>query len=206
VLLEAARTFNTYTAPRLVSGGGPARPQVRRGDRPGDQFNARTTWAQLLEPYGWRRLFAKGEVTVWKRPGKDRPGGSATTNFGGSDLFYPFSSNAAPFEPETAYPKFAANALLQHGGEFGAAARELRRELALTPSYRVTANDPFVKDSPYYPAWLQQATHPLPGHARINEVNTVLGNLVAQVCQGKIGARDAVTQGEREGTALLQQK
>jgi multiple sugar transport system substrate-binding protein len=80
------------------------------------------------------------------------------------------------------------------------------RELALTPSYRVTANDPFVKASPYYPAWLQQATHPLPRHSRINEVNTVLGNLVAQVCQGKIGARDAVVQGEREGTALLQQK
>jgi multiple sugar transport system substrate-binding protein len=80
------------------------------------------------------------------------------------------------------------------------------RELALTPSYKVTANDPFVKGSPYYPAWLQQATHPLPGHPRINEVNTVLGNLVAQVCQGKLGARDAITQGEREGTALLLQR
>jgi hypothetical protein len=34
----------------------------------------------------------------------------------------------------------------------------------------------------------------------------VLGNLVAQVCQGKIGARDAITQGEREGTALLLQR
>ncbi|HEX2516856.1 MAG TPA: extracellular solute-binding protein [Chloroflexota bacterium] len=77
------------------------------------------------------------------------------------------------------------------------------RELALTPSYKVTANDPFVKSSPYYPAWLQQATHPLPGHPRISEVNTVLGNLVAQVCLGRIGARDAITQGEREGTAAL---
>ena len=36
-------------------------------------------------------------------------------------------------------------------------------------------------------------------------LNTILGNLVAQVCQGKMGARDAVVQGEREGTALLQQ-
>ncbi|HVG96274.1 MAG TPA: hypothetical protein VNK05_05220 [Chloroflexota bacterium] len=152
VLLEAARTFNTYTAPRLVSGGGPALPPERRGDRPGDHFNARMTWAQLLEPHGWRPLFAKGDVTVWKRPGKDTPGGSATTNFGGSDLFYPFSSNAAPFEPETAYTKFAAYALLQHGGDFGAAARELRREgygappvaidLGRRPNPNGTANGP----------------------------------------------------------------
>ena len=27
----------------------------------------------------------------------------------------------------------------------------------------------------------------------------MLGNLVAQVCLGRIGARDAITQGEREG-------
>ena len=34
----------------------------------------------------------------------------------------------------------------------------------------------------------------------------MLGNLVAQVCLGKIGARDAITQGEREGTALFLQR
>lgn len=90
---------------------------------------------------------------------------------------------------------------------FASPAVDLRRckELTLTPTYKFTANDPAFKNDPYYPAWFQQMTHPLPNHPRINEVNTVLGNLVAQVCQGKIGVREAISQGERDGTALLKQ-
>jgi len=55
--------------------------------------------------------------TFWCRPGK-KSGTSATTNFGGSDLLYVFSSNAEPFEQQTAYSKFHAYALLYHDGDF----------------------------------------------------------------------------------------
>jgi hypothetical protein len=61
----------------------------------------------------------------WRRPGKIGPGISATTNYGGSHLLYVFSTNAAPFEPDTAYTPFAAYALLEHRGDFTAAARAL---------------------------------------------------------------------------------
>lgn len=67
----------------------------------------------------------RGEITLWKRPGKRERGISATTNYAGSGLLYVFSTNAAPFEAERAYSKFAAYTLLNHGGEFVAAARAL---------------------------------------------------------------------------------
>ena len=69
-------------------------------------------------------LRQRGDVTHWRRPGKDE-GISATTNYGGSGLLYVFSTNAAPFEADTAYTPFAAYAVLEHSGDFTAAARTL---------------------------------------------------------------------------------
>jgi len=43
-------------------------------------------------------------------------------------VFYVFSSNAAPFEPDHAYSPFAVYALLNHGGNYEQAARTLRLE------------------------------------------------------------------------------
>jgi hypothetical protein len=62
----------------------------------------------------------RGEVTFWRRPGKNR-GISATTGYCG-DRLYVFSSNAHPFAPERAYSKFAAFTLLNCGGDFSKAA------------------------------------------------------------------------------------
>jgi hypothetical protein len=69
-----------------------------------------------------RRAAGRGDAleATWQQ----QRGTSATTNYAGSDLLYVFSSNAHPFEPETAYDKFAAYALLEHG-DFQAAARLL---------------------------------------------------------------------------------
>jgi hypothetical protein len=96
------------------------------GDRPGDHYNQQMTWPQILEPAGWTHVFDRGDVSYWRRPGKDR-GISATTNYGGSDLFYPFTSSTL-FDPEQAYNKFAAYAVLEHGGDFGQAALALSRQ------------------------------------------------------------------------------
>src|SRR5690606_31760878 len=43
-------------------------------------------------------------------------------------VFYMFSANAAPFEPNRAYSPFAVYTLLNHGGDFEAAAGALRAE------------------------------------------------------------------------------
>ena len=125
-LLELARSFDQMPRRPHV----PATPTKRtRGDAdassPGDDFNQRTTWPALLEPAGWVPVCQRGEVTYWLRPQKDY-GISATTNFADSDLLYPFTSSTE-FEPETSYSKFAAFALLEHGGDFGRAALALSR-------------------------------------------------------------------------------
>jgi hypothetical protein len=125
-LLQTARAFNTYVKPQRVVSGGPAGMiQHAGGQRPGDAFNTHADWRRLLEPHGWRCVGQHREVTYWRRPGKVRPGISATTNYAGRHLLYVFSTNAAPFEPDTAYTPFAAYALLNHGGDFTAATRSL---------------------------------------------------------------------------------
>lgn len=98
--------------------------QSPTGMRPGDCFNQRATWEEVLQPYGWRLLYTSQDVGYWQRPGKAGPGISATTNYGGFDLLYMFSTSTC-FEPERGYSKFAAYTHLAHHGDFAAAAKDL---------------------------------------------------------------------------------
>lgn len=109
----------------------PARPQLSSllpatSDRPGDDFNIRGNWYDILLPHGWTVDKRQGNTTYWVRPGKDpRSGHSATTGRAADgDRLYVFSS-ATIFEPEQPYNKFAAYALLEHNGDYAAAARAL---------------------------------------------------------------------------------
>lgn len=99
--------------------------------RPGDDYNERMDWGEILEGAGWTLSHRRGDVCYWTRPGKDT-GVSATTghcrNSASGDLLYVFSTNADPFRDGRAYSKFSAMALLDHNGDFGAAARELARQ------------------------------------------------------------------------------
>lgn len=95
--------------------------------RPGDDFNVRGDWQEILVPQGWQVHHSRGDTVYWTRPGKElRDGYSATTGRAAdADRLYVFSSST-PFTPELAYSKFAAYSLLVHGGDYSAAARELR--------------------------------------------------------------------------------
>lgn len=94
------------------------------GQRPGDLFNQQASWEDILLPHGWQLVGYVGTEGHWRRPGKTGPGISATTNHGGHDLLYVFSTSTL-FEAEQGYTKFRAYALLNHHGDFSAAAREL---------------------------------------------------------------------------------
>jgi hypothetical protein len=136
-LLDLARTFNKYDPPpkpvfipkdldlaQLLG-------EESSSNRPGDDFNRRATWEEILEPkpHGWEVAFVSGGTTHWRRPGKDDRGASATTGYcqteGGLDLLHVFSSNAHPFDSEKSYTKFAAYALLNHHGDWSMAAQDL---------------------------------------------------------------------------------
>lgn len=105
---------------------GSLRPAEDGQKRPGDDFNERADWADILTPHGWTHVTNYGDARGWCRPGKTR-GVSATTGRGGGDNLYVFSSSTE-FECETPYSKFAAYALLEHRGDYAAAARELARQ------------------------------------------------------------------------------
>ncbi len=97
------------------------------GERPGDDYNTHAGWDDILVPHGWQRTRSfGGSCYGWTRPGK-RPGDgiSATTGRNDADNLFVFSTSTQ-FEDARPYSKFAAYALLEHGGDYSAAARALR--------------------------------------------------------------------------------
>lgn len=95
------------------------------GVRPGDDYNAKATWEEILEPMGWTRLFAFSDGGhAWCRPGK-KFGISASTGRNDGDNLYVFSTSTG-FDTEKAYSKFSAYTTLHHGGDYTAAAKALR--------------------------------------------------------------------------------
>ena len=93
-------------------------------DKPGDDFNAKAAWADILE--GWTLVFTAGGVSYWRRPGKSE-GISATTGRNDGDNLFVFTTSTT-FEQEKPYSKFAAYTHLHHQGDYSAAARQLRSE------------------------------------------------------------------------------
>jgi hypothetical protein len=139
-LINAARSFNAYVKPdHVVRDKGEKENALKviagtkQETRPGDAYNAQADWDSLLTPHGWTRVGDGNGVAVWRRPGKSDQGISATTNYAGSNMLYVFSTNCEPFQHEKAYDLFAAYALLEHGGDFKAAAKALAAKGYGTP-------------------------------------------------------------------------
>lgn len=150
---------------------------MNRGElEPGSDFNLRGDWHEILTDHDWVPAFTTREgVTNWIRPDKEDPGTSATTGYGDrGDFMYVFS-NSSDLPSEVGMSKFAVYAHLNHGGDFSAAARDLRFKgygapkegataLAAQPqtpeqikktvssfSDRLTEGASFVLDAPAYP-------------------------------------------------------
>lgn len=118
ILIEAACSLNEAIPPTERARGAAA-----VAGRPGDDFNERGEIREVLRRHGWQ-LVRGGENEYWRRPGKEQ-GWSATLRNG---ILYVFSSNAAPFEPDRAYAPFSVYTLLDHAGDFAAAAAALRAD------------------------------------------------------------------------------
>lgn len=95
---------------------------------PGDDYEARTDWRDILLPRGWSLTRQVGRTRYWVRPNKDsREGVSATTGRAADrDRLWVFT-DATELPQGTPLTKFAAFAWFETGGNFAAAARELRR-------------------------------------------------------------------------------
>lgn len=93
---------------------------------PGEDFNARESWDNLLMDYGWQYHsvnVAGGDL--WTRPGKRViDGHSASLGTHGSDNLYVWSSSA-DLPTHNPLSKFAFYAHMEHRGDFSAAGRAL---------------------------------------------------------------------------------
>ncbi|NUW33423.1 bifunctional DNA primase/polymerase [Nonomuraea sp. SMC257] len=107
----------------------PARVDDDGSVRPGDDFNERATWDDIIGVRGWTRVHTDTAGTsYWRRPGKAR-GISATTGRGGMDNLYVFSTSTE-FEAERPYDKFGAYTLLTQGSTSPAAISSAAKDLA----------------------------------------------------------------------------
>lgn len=128
LLLSQAKALNLYVKPSKIKAAPTHSRNANKGNRPGDDFNRRKDFAELLTEDRWKCISQDGETSQWQRPGKEGPQTSATLNYGGSGKLYVFSTNAAPLEAETAYDPFAFYAYTKHDGDFSAAAATLAAE------------------------------------------------------------------------------
>ena len=108
----------------------PAPKNATQGDcgafleRPGDDFARRGDIRPLLTACGWTMCGQNPDGNeLWTRPGKNAQAGHSATLKDG--VFYVFSTNATPFEPGKGYNAFQVYAILTHGGDFTAAAKDL---------------------------------------------------------------------------------
>jgi hypothetical protein len=135
ILLDVARTFNEVPEQTARE----PHAQASASTRPGDCLNEQADldwWQTLLDRHGWRDVSRPGlrgqGIAYFQRPGKFGRQPSATYGVTGPYL-YVFSSNALPFNADSAYSPFVAYTLLEHGGDFLAAAKALAEQGYGTP-------------------------------------------------------------------------
>ena len=101
-------------------------PDSRGGISPGDDFEGRTEWEDILIPHGWTKISEQGGVKYWTRPGKTHGISASTGKDPARDRMYVFTSSTS-FLPEVPYTKFGAYAHLNHDDDYRGAAAELRK-------------------------------------------------------------------------------
>ncbi|WP_431997758.1 bifunctional DNA primase/polymerase [Streptomyces fungicidicus] len=130
-VMDAIRTvcrmFDTLPVPEAPkTAPKPQAPLPDGGVRPGEDFEARADWADILRGV-LRPLTSRGHTTYWGWA--DGVGGvKATTGRDPEkDRLWVFATGSE-FQADVPYSKFGAYTLLEHGGNFKAAAAELRRK------------------------------------------------------------------------------
>lgn len=101
-------------------------------DSPGNDFNARGSWAETgLFDQGWAWCRTCGDDKGYlTRPGKEKGISASAGMVSSRNSGYPYLfvwSTSTDFPAETPLSRFAVFAQLKHGGDYGAAAKDLKR-------------------------------------------------------------------------------
>lgn len=122
IIFEVARSFNQW-----IDADKREHSEDEVKDRPGDLFNSDISSPDktiaVLKKHGW----TEPKTGMWRRPGKDE-GISATFGKAGENIFYNFSSNSDPFQPNHGYSMFSVVAHLDYNGDFKKFSKELAEQ------------------------------------------------------------------------------
>lgn len=122
MLHEAAASLN-----ECIEEKRPIQPLEQREGLPGDDFNNRALWEDILLPHGWRVLYERNGMVEWQRPGATGKNGSARQNWKGRDHLTVFTESDEKLK-RGFYSKFAAYTFLNFNGNFRMAAFQLARD------------------------------------------------------------------------------
>lgn len=121
-IIDVAKSFNKWYEEKKT--------EYEDSDRPGDLFNKSLGAKDEVEDELRRHEWVEVRDGQWRRPGKDK-GISATLGKAADNIFYVFSSNAYPFEPESGYNPFRVIGLLKYNGDFKKFAKELSEKYSV---------------------------------------------------------------------------
>lgn len=123
ILIDSAKAFNRY----VVQEQEEVKEKVSNPDSPWAQFNEEGDPLPILKKHGWTIKTKRSDGAYeLVRPNKTDDGISATWNNDGKRYFYVFSSNADPFEPETAYRASEVFTMLECAGSWSVSASKLK--------------------------------------------------------------------------------
>jgi len=133
LIISVCKSFNEWHEVRKET--------YEQTDKPGDLFNqsieSKEEMISCLKSEGWTET----KTGIWRRPGK-KDGISATIGKVADNVFYNFSSNAYPFEPNAGYTPFQVVSLLKYKGQFSDFAKELVQRYDLNKDKKEYKKEP----------------------------------------------------------------
>lgn len=149
-IIEVCKSFNEWNDIK--------RDIYEDKDKPGDLYNRDIASIEemksCLKANGWTEVNSHN----WRRPDK-KEGISATIGKVAANVFYNFSSNAYPFEPNSGYMPFQVLGLLKYDGDFKKFASDLAEKYNLNKPIekKYAKSDPKPKDKNELQSMLSKA-------------------------------------------------
>lgn len=122
IVINTARSFNENVV-ESAKEKEISRDTTIQGISPFDDYNLKNDVSDILYKHGWLLLFDKAGKKYFRRPGKNDRSISATWNVI-PNRFYCFTTSTA-FENQHIYKASAVYSILEHNGDYSAAAKEL---------------------------------------------------------------------------------
>jgi hypothetical protein len=121
-IISSARSFNEFIVEHYEKIHAAVHTNSN-GITPFDDYDSKNTPVDMLLSHGWSICFKRGDAVYLKRPGKEGRAISATWN-SVPGRFYCFSTSTQ-FENDKYYKASAVYTILEHGGNYNAAAKAL---------------------------------------------------------------------------------